>query len=1180
MKFALIQSRLESILSREFSLGKSTLRISGDSSLMGLAMMLSGAHSPQLSDLPHLVLLPTSEDASRFIAAMEFFDPERQVSFLPGFDVSPFSGLYPRPQGTAQRLRFLHEAMESSAGQIFVTSVTALMQLSLPYNILKKATSTFRVDQDLPENIHEYLNSLGYQAAPLAEGVGQYSQRGGILDIFSPAHSFPVRMELFGDTISSLRGFDPDSQMSTDPIKEYTLLPVRETLWTDDNVENVVKAVRESAESRPVLKSDLEEALRSLARKLPLEAQDFLLPAFYKKLESPLSFFSSPLQIWKIDPQEIDRQADQFFSDLKAEFEASTTQLIRPEVLSLFQPLENLPWPEESRVVEISSLETQDFGDSEKSHHELVYRSYSIQELVNVLKTQTPGSENWRLQCAKKLSAWNEEGYRILVSVRNKTVAQRLHSLLHLAGLNSRIFEAQDSSWQEWNAGDPAPKNHPVSLILRSSPESIRLDEERIVFLRDEDFLGRKFRSPTEKKWSDASEEFQKQARRLSFGDLKPGDCIVHIKHGVGVYEGLRVMSINGVDNEFIQLHYKDNDKLYLPVYRVNQLQKYSGAAATTALDKLGGTGWEKTKTKVKSGLRDMASELLQLYARRSQLQRPAFLFSEEEYESFENAFPYDETEDQWRAIQEVHKDLKGPRPMDRLICGDVGYGKTEVAMRAAFIAAAAGKQTAVLAPTTVLSFQHFETFKKRFAGTPYVIRELNRFVEPAAAKKTLQELREGKVHILIGTHRVLSKDVNFNNLGLLIIDEEQKFGVVHKEKIRKFRTEVDTLAMSATPIPRTLNMSLAGIRDLSLINTAPVDRLPTRTFISKWDPETIRKSITAEIKRGGQVYFIHNRVQSIYGLAEELRQIVPEARIKVGHGQLDEVELEKTMVQFFNHEIDVLLCTTIVESGMDVPRANTMFIDQAQIMGLSQLYQLRGRVGRSKQRAYCYLILPRGKQLEKDAEERLKVIQENTALGSGIRIAQYDLDLRGAGNILGEEQSGHINAVGYELYMDLLQNAIQEMKGEPPTDDGVDPDINLRIPALIPDAYIADIRMRLSYYKALSEVRDSDEVEKIESELRDQFGEPPEPVQNLMGLMLIRSLCKTLSVKDLSAGTKNISLQFSAKTPLKPETAITLAMRQNKKYSITPDNRLNIRMNSITWPGVHEELTYLISLI
>ncbi|HRO65926.1 MAG TPA: transcription-repair coupling factor [Pseudobdellovibrionaceae bacterium] len=665
----------------------------------------------------------------------------------------------------------------------------------------------------------------------------------------------------------------------------------------------------------------------------------------------------------------------------------------------------------------------------------------------------------------------------------------------------------------------------------------------------------------------------------MAVGVLKPGDLVVHVKHGVGQYEGLKLMPIGGVESEFIQVAYKDKDKLYLPVYRVGQLQKYSGAATTTILDKLGGTSWEKTKSKVRSHLRDLASELLELYAKRAEAQRPSFHLDEQDITQFEKGFPYEETEDQLRAIEDIRKDLDSTKPMDRLICGDVGFGKTEVAMRAAFFAIQDRKQVAILAPTTVLTFQHFETFKKRFEGWPVRIQVLNRFVSTADAKKVIAGLKDGSVDIVIGTHRLLGKEIAFKDLGLLIIDEEQKFGVAHKEKIRKFKINVDTLALSATPIPRTLNMGFVGVRDLSLINSAPVDRLPTRTFICKWEPETIRKAITSEIARGGQVYFIHNRIQSIYGLVDEIRQIVPEARIRVAHGQMGEEELERTMLAFFNHEIDVLVCTAIVESGMDVPRANTMFIDRADLFGLSQLYQLRGRVGRSKLRAYCYLVLPRDKKLDKDAQERLRVIQENTALGSGIRIAQYDLELRGAGTILGEEQSGQIDAVGYELYMELLNEALAEAKGEEADDAELDPEINLRVPAMIPDSYIKDVRLRLGFYKALAEIRSEEDLNRIGDELRDQFGPLPDPVLNLMGLMLIRRQCKDLGVRDVSAGVKSISLIFTEKTKLNPEVVIKLAMRENKKYAITPDNRLNIRMNNITWTAVYEELNLLLKM-
>lgn len=1186
MKFESLHTRLETILDRQLELRSSDpnskIRIVGSSSVFPLALLLAQTNSKNINSLPHLVITARMADALRFQQIISFFDSQRRCEVLPDFDVSPYSGLDPKPQAQSERIRFLYNAQNSRNGEIFVAPIAAIQQRTLPFSVLAKYTFRFRKNDDLPSALTEFLNDLGYQASPSVEDVGQYAVRGGIVDVFSPAHSDPIRIELFGDTIESMRIFSAVDQRSKEEVTELVLLPRKETLWTEENHEGLVERFRSSTHGRDIDKSELDEILRAIVRKNSFQGQDFLLPFFYENLESPLAHFSSELNIWIVDPLEISRQSDQLLSELKSDFNSSLRQAIRPPMTGFFDPFESLIWPDGSRVVEFSSIDTLEMSESseERTVHEgtvkkVPYPSYNVMDISNLLNSQTPGTDVWLASIKQKFQSWKDDDYRIFIALKNKSQAERLKLFFEKMDWGCHLAGPDDGLWQSWFdlQGNNAKG---VVLIPRLLPESIRLTEERIVFLRDEDLLGKKTRV---REYS-ASEDFQKQAKRLAFGDLKPGDCVVHVLHGVGVYEGLKVMNIGGVESEFIQVGYKDKDKLYLPVYRVGQLQKYSGSVTTSVLDKLGGPGWEKTKSKVKGHLRDLASELLALYAKRAEMHRPALEIHEKDFGAFEAAFPYDETDDQDRAIRDLMKDLSSTRPMDRLICGDVGFGKTEVAMRAAFLAAHARKQVAVLAPTTVLTFQHFETFKKRFKGWPLEIRELNRFVSNADAKKTLQDLKEGKVDILVGTHRVLSKDVVFKDLGLLIVDEEQKFGVAHKEKIKKLKTSIDTLAMSATPIPRTLNMSLVGIRDLSIINTAPVDRLPTRTFICKWDEETIRKSIESEISRGGQVYFIHNRVQSIYGLVDEIRKIVPQARIGVGHGQMDEDQLEKVMISFFNHEIDVLVCTTIVESGMDVPRANTMFIDQAHMMGLSQLYQLRGRVGRSKQRAYCYLILPRDKQIDKTAQERLKVIQENTALGSGIRIAQYDLELRGAGNILGEDQSGHINSVGYELYMDLLNEAVHELRGDPIDDMDLEPEINLRIPAMIPDKYINDIRIRLSYYKALAEIRSADELEKIEDELKDQFGEIPEPTLNLMGLMLIRSECKKLGVRDISAGLKNISIVFTEKTKMKPETVIQLAMKENKKYSITPDNRLNVRMNQITWPAVFEELAYLQKLV
>ena len=570
-----------------------------------------------------------------------------------------------------------------------------------------------------------------------------------------------------------------------------------------------------------------------------------------------------------------------------------------------------------------------------------------------------------------------------------------------------------------------------------------------------------------------------------------------------------------------------------------------------------------------------MASELLALYAKRNSIEGFAFSPPDQEFREFEGTFPYDETPDQAKAIDDVIEDMQKDRPMDRLVCGDVGFGKTEVAIRAAFKAVEDKKQVAVLVPTTVLAFQHYQNFKKRFADTAISVAMISRFSTPAQIKKDLADALEGKKDILIGTHRLLSKDVAFKDLGLLVIDEEQKFGVTHKEKIKKFKTQVDVLTLSATPIPRTLNMALMGVRDLSIINTPPEDRLSIRTFISRFEPETLRKAILGEVQRGGQVFLIHNRVQSINGFADEIRQIVPEVRTRVGHGQMPEELLEKTMLDFYNHEFDLLICTTIIESGLDIPSANTIIIDRADTFGLSQLYQLRGRVGRSKERAYCYLLIPPQGVVDKTAQERLKIIQENTELGSGFHIAHHDLELRGGGNILGEDQSGQIAAVGYELYMELLEQALQTAKGLTPKED-LEPEINLRIQALIPDSYIEDIRIRLSYYKMLSEIEDEGDLDRIEQELTDRFGKIPEAVTNLLGIMLIRKMCKDLGVRDISSGTKNLSLMFTTDTKAVPDKVIRLATQQAQSYQLTPDQKLIIRMNSMGWPSILEELKNL----
>ncbi len=1169
MKSETTQTRLEDFLLRGLEKNSTLFNIVGTSSSAAISYFLSQALSKEINSLPKLVVVASLEQALAFEQYIYFFSNDFRCHVLQQYDVSPYSGLYPSPSVRYARTRFLYWAARAQKSDIFIVPVGALLQLSVPYSAFSKRNKIFKPGDELPTNLAEYFNSLGYQSTPLVEDIGQYSLRGGIVDVYSPAEQKPIRLELFGDQIESMRSFSLVDQRSLVEVNELNVTPAFEIELTDDNVEDIIKNFRSSLADRKVPYAEVEEVVRGISLKNYFPGSEFLISNNYEKLETVLDHFSSGLNVFLQDPSEISRAAEELFQELKMEERNSSTHVYHPTLDRVLVPYEELKWPEDSRFFQFSRLAFLE--DTRPNEERIEYNSLPLTEFSQLAQNLVPASDGWMEAAKPKLKKWLETDYKIIVAAKNQTQIDRLKMLLQKMEFEFHVAHADEFMWDTWLRQKPA-----LTIVPRAMTETILLNEEKIIFLRTDDFFGRKQRANTQ----NAYEQFSAKAKSLAFGDLKPTDLVVHVKHGIGVYEGLKIMNIGGVESEYIQVAYKDKDKLYLPVYRVGQLQKFSGAGQTSVLDKLGGTGWEKTKIKVKSHLRDIAADLLQLYAKRNEITRPALGLDEMAYHQFEKGFPFDETDDQLKAINDIQRDFLQEKPMDRLVCGDVGFGKTEVSMRAAFQAVQNKKQVAVLAPTTVLTFQHLETFNRRFAGWDFQIRSLNRFVSPAQQKKTLAELKEGKVDILIGTHRILSKDVAFKDLGLLIVDEEQKFGVTHKEKIKKFKTEVDTLTLSATPIPRTLNMSFTGMRDLSIINTAPVDRLPTRTFISKFDQELIRKGIQAEIARGGQVYFIHNRVQSIYGIADELRQIVPDARMKVAHGQMNEEDLEHAMISFFNHEIDVLICTAIVESGMDVPRANTMFIDQAHMFGLSQLYQLRGRVGRSKARAFCYLLLPKDKKIEKDAQERLKIIQDNSALGSGIRIAQYDLELRGAGNILGDNQSGHVNSVGYELYMDLLNEALAEAKGEPLTDRELDPEINLRVPALIPDSYIADIRIRLSYYKALADITSQDDLDRIEEELKDQFGEIPEPVINLMGLMLIRKQCKDLGVRDISAGAKNISLIFTERTRLKPETAIQLAMRENKKYSITPDQRLNIRLNNITWSAVYEELNYLLTLI
>ena len=1164
--------KIESALERFFRLSEPSLEIVGTDSGTLLASLLT-LPKVALNENPHLVVVSDLAAAESLVCSLNFIAPKVSTFILPAFDVGVYSNLYPSRRVVAGRLRWLWRAQNARPADIFIAPIEALVQRTLPYQTL--AHKAFRLGKNdaLPLEFAAHMEALGYANVPIVEDIGTFSLRGGIADIFSPAHEHPVRLELFGDIVDSMRFFDSETQRSLGETSLLEIIPAHEVLFTDENRQKAALKFKAGLEGRNLDREESQALLHQLVQGQYFHGVEYLLSYFYDMPATPLEHFNSPLNLWRLDPFALTRQHDALLADNKQTFEGAEGQIVRPLYHEVYSNYENLQLPSGSRELTLTKVRLGD--DSHDLGRALLpISTFDLKEVATNTRQLAAQATELAEYLNRKIRDWKNTGYSVFISVTTQAQALRLRLLLEKSELEASLVESGLYDWGPWIEQQRENLNL-IHIVERPVGESLRYSDEHFILLREEDLFGSKRASKEYK----SSGTLEQRAHALNFGDLKPGDLIVHKLHGIGVYEGLKVMPIQGLDAEFIQLKYKGNDRLYLPVYRVHQIQKYSGPATAALIDKLGGVGWEKTKSKVRSHLRDVAAELLEIYAKRAVAERPGFSPPDQDFLAFEATFPYQETDDQLRAIRDVLGDMQKPHPMDRLVCGDVGFGKTEVAMRAAFKAVQDKRQVAIVAPTTVLTFQHLETFKRRFAKWPVTIRSLNRFVPKKEITATLKELKEGRVDILIGTHRIFSQDVQFKDLGLMIVDEEQRFGVKHKERLRKIKAGLDTLAMSATPIPRTLNLSLVGIRDLSLINTAPVDRLATRTFVTKFDKDSIRKAIVSEIARGGQIYFIHNRIQSIYELADQLREIVPEVRFKVAHGQMDEGELEKVMVEFFHHEIDMLVCTTIVESGMDVSAANTMFIDNSQQLGLSQLYQLRGRVGRSKERAYCYLLIPNHRRLEKDAQERLRIIQENTALGSGLRIAQYDLELRGAGDILGEEQAGHVNSVGYELYLELLEEAVRQAKGEAPLDVDIEPEINVRIPALIPDKYIPDLRVRLAYYKSLSEIERPEDIDRIEEELHDQFGKPPDQVLNLMGLMLIRTVCKSLSVRDLSSGESTITLAFTEKTKLPVQKVIELASRTNKKYSITPDNRLRVRMNEISWPRIYDELSYLQNL-
>ncbi|MBT0664094.1 transcription-repair coupling factor [Geobacter pelophilus] len=1111
--------------------------------------------------VPLLVITPDSDAADELHRELSFYSGFQEgVLTFPAWESTPFEHASPHPDLTGRRLNTLF-AITSGTAKVVIAPVTALCQRVLSRADLGKVSDYLLAGEEADrEALLAKLVRLGYSHVPLVEDRGSFAARGGILDIFPPNLAAPVRIEFFGDFVETIRTFDPLTQRSLHPLEELVLLPSREIILNHEVMQQLPPRLKKLCDSLDIPLPRRRELLEQLQNAIYPPGVEYLQPLFHPDLETLFDYVGSAAIRVLTDPDAIDASIERFAGELElAEAKAQEREEIVCERSALFLPGEQVKGLiAAGPAVSLPTLELLD--------QSVTTTAIKCQDNSDLRLSLSPDSEGVLKPLVDKISDWLADQQRVMVICSQKAQSQRLYDLLSPHGLPVALDE------------NPFPilverRDRRVSILTGDIARGFRLPDEKLVVVAEEEIFGPRSRRR-------GLTEARKKQILTSLAELKPGDHMVHLDFGVGIYRGLQHLTLGDVEGDFLLLEYAGSDRLYLPVDRLNLVQRYVGAEGVEPhLDKLGGAGWEKAKAKARAAVEEMAGELLKIYAERQVKEGHAFSPPDEMFKEFEASFAWDETPDQMAAIEDVLADMQSAKPMDRLVCGDVGYGKTEVAMRGAFKAVMDGKQVAVLVPTTILAQQHQETFLKRFAEYPVTVEMLSRFRTPKEQKETLARVAKGEVDVVIGTHRLLQADVQFKDLGLLIVDEEQRFGVAHKEKLKKYRATVDIMTLTATPIPRTLYMSMMGIRDLSIIDTPPVDRLAIKTFVARFSEELVREAVLRELRRGGQVFFVHNRVQSIGLMQEHLQRIIPEAKIAVGHGQMDEKELEKVMLGFMHGETNLLLCTTIIESGLDIPTANTLIINRADSFGLSQLYQLRGRVGRSKQRAYAYFLIPGEGAISQDARERLRIMQEITELGAGFRIATHDLEIRGAGDLLGGKQSGQIAAVGFELYTEMLEEAVDQMKGEE-REIRIEPELKLRVPAFIPEDYVPQPNLRLILYKKLTQAQNEEDVADVGQEFADRFGPLPPAVTFLIEVMKIRIMLKQRLIQEIEFDGSRLLLSFHQKTVVSPDTIIGLVRSQPKKYQFTPDFRLIAELTDRSFDGILSEARNLLKCL
>jgi len=1055
------------------------------------------------SQSPLLVIVPTHREAQTLCEDFRFFfgDNEASVLLYPAWETLPWDTIPPMPDTIAQRLKVLFR-LSCGREDVCFASARAILQKVMPKKTLNALSIVLKKGQDIDRDhlVHE-LTQSGYVRADMVEDRGEFAVRGGITDIFSPLYDHPLRLEWFGDQIVSLRHFIPETQRSSKELEEAIVTPALELLESEGHAgsEDFFTYLSE----RHILVLDSP----GLVLQEMIGFQDEIRERF-EKLRARTGASLSPERCFS-DPHE------------------TTFKLMDRARIILEQ-------------VEIT-------GKSEGG--EAIFR-LQVDENGSLRREILRGQKNERLlePLVKEIERRRDRGASVFFVSRSPDQAGRLGEVLEEYGVLTDNLRVPFPSIRG------SENTRPVILVGDLSG-GFFFAQEGLTLITEEEIFGerQKVRKPRRK---------QDGPSITSFGELNPGNPVVHVDYGIGIYRGLYRLDVGGLSNDYLLLEYMAGDKLYVPVHRLNLVQRYVGAGEKRPrLDRLGGAGWRRLKKKVAAAVEKMARELLEIYATRRLFKGYSFSKPDRYFKEFEARFEYEETPDQSDAIQDVLDDLERSAPMDRLICGDVGYGKTEVAIRAAFKVVMDARQVALLVPTTILAQQHHVTFSKRLEDYPVIIESISRFKTTRQQKEILENLEKGKIDIIIGTHRLLQRDLRFKDLGLLIIDEEHRFGVTHKEKLKKLKKLVDVLALSATPIPRTLHMSLTGIREMSVINTPPQDRQYIRTFLHPFDKEVIRTAILKEVKRGGQVFFVHNRVHSIKAMASYLRDLVPEVRLAIAHGQMGERDLEKVMLDFINRQIDVLLCTSIIESGLDIPTVNTIIINHAEHFGLADLYQLRGRVGRGRERAYAHLLVPGESVLSRDALKRLRAIQEFTELGSGFKLAIQDLEIRGAGNLLGRHQSGHIAAVGFEMYTQLIGKAIKRLRGEE-IEEEITPEIRWNKPSFIPDSYVGDPHQRLSVYKRLAGIQSDEDVEDMRSELQDRYGPAPEPVANLLEVMRVKPFLSQMRVKAFDFDGKRVVLTFDKSSRIEPKRIVELASRCPDRIRFTPGFSLKVQLN------------------